>query len=157
MPDVASGDDLLHDFETWAGAILARTSPVSRRQMNQRMARELRKRQQKRIVAQRNPDGTPYEPRRRLQAKRGRVKRRKMYLQMRLARHMKLIATADVAGVQYTGRDAWIARVAQYGLVDRVSRNGPRVRYPKRQLLGFSDADREWIRDYLVERLLADQ
>lgn len=148
------GANLLHDFEQWAGGLLARMEPAARRKLTQAIARELRRRQQARIAAQKNPDGSPWAPRQRLRRKAGGVKRRKMYQKLRLAKHLKLIATPDEAGVQYTGRDAWIARVAQYGLVDRVSPRGPRVRYPARQLLGFSRDDREWLRDFLVHNLL---
>lgn len=152
---MADSGDLLHDFEQWAGALLQRLGPAERHRFNQQLARELRRRQQARIAAQKNPDGSAWDPRRRLRQQRGRIKRRaKMYMKMRQARHMKIRATADAAIVEFTGHDAWLARVAQYGLVDKVSPRGPKVRYPKRELLGFSDADREWVRDYLVTNLL---
>jgi phage virion morphogenesis protein len=152
---MTASNDLLHDFEQWAGALLARLAPAERRKFNLQLARELRRRQQARVAEQKNPDGSAWEPRQRLRQQRGRIKRRaKMYMKMRQARHMKIRATADAAIVEFTGHDAWIARVAQYGLVDRVSPNGPRVRYPKRELLGFSDADREWVRDFVIRNLL---
>jgi len=149
--------DILRDFEQWAGALMQRLGPVARRKLNTQLARELRKRQQARIGAQQNPDGSAWEPRGRLRRQRGSIKRRaQMYMGLRQARHMKLLATADEATVQFAGRDAWIARVAQYGLIDKVSPRGPSVRYPKRQLLGFSDADREFVRDFLIQHLLPD-
>ena len=48
---------------------------------------------------------------------------------------------------------ARIARVHQDGLRDRVSRHGPTVRYERRQVLGFTDADAKAIRDLLIEHL----
>lgn len=147
-------DDMLRDFESWAAGLLARMEPAARRQLTQRLARELRKRQQARIAAQKNPDGSAWEPRQRLRRRKGSIKRRRMYAKLGAAKHLKLIATPDAAGVQYAGRDAWIARVAQFGLLDRVSPRGPRVRYPVRQLLGFSEFDREWVRGFLVDNLL---
>lgn len=81
---------------------------------------------------------------------------RLMYLKTRQAKHLKLASDADNARIKFSRRDAWIARVAQFGLFDRVAPNGPSVRYPQRQLLGLTDTDREWIRDYLVQSLLPD-
>lgn len=151
-------NDLLHDFEAWAAPLMQRLAPAARRKVMQGLARELRTRTAARIAAQQNPDGSTWEPRKRIRAqhRRSRIKAQKMYLKMRQAAHLKLAADADSATLKFTGRDAWIARVAQYGLTDRVSRNGPSVRYPVRQLLGFSDADREWIRDFLIRNLLPD-
>lgn len=155
MPDSA---DLLHDFDAWAAPLAARLEPAARRKVMQGLARELRKRTAARMAAQQNPDGSAWEPRKRIRARhgRGRIKAQKMYLKLRQAKHLKIAADADSATVKFSGADARIARVAQYGLVDRVSPRGPSVRYPQRQLLGFADADREWIRDYLVQNLLPD-
>ncbi|WP_415843094.1 hypothetical protein [Yersinia entomophaga] len=36
-------------------------------------------------------------------------------------------------------------RVHHYGLRDKISRNGPTVKYERRQLLGLTDGDVEWI------------
>lgn len=148
--------DLLRDFNDWAAPLLARLEPAARSKVTQSLARELRKRTAARISAQQNPDGSAWDPRRRVRAHhgRGRIKKQKMYLKMRAAKHLKLAATPNVATIRYTVHDAWIAKVAQYGLVDRVSRSGPSVRYPKRELLGFGDADREWIRDFLITNLI---
>lgn len=149
------GNDLRHDFETWAQAFTERVSPASRRKVMRALAQQLRKRQQQRIAEQKNPDGSAWEPRKRLRARRGRIKRRAaMYMKLRTARHLKIVATDDSALLKFAGRDAWIARVAQYGLIDKVRPNGPSVRYPVRQLLGFSDADREWLQGFLIDNLI---
>jgi phage virion morphogenesis protein len=55
--------DELSAVETWAGALLGQLSPAGRRTVMRDVARELRRSQQKRIAAQRNPDGSAYEPR----------------------------------------------------------------------------------------------
>ena len=39
------------------------------------------------------------------------------------------------------------------GLVDRVADDGPRVRYERRELLGFTAADVELVRSFLLEEL----
>lgn len=53
----------LKALEEWAGALLAKIEPKERRRINQSIARDLRRSQQKRIRAQRNPDGTAYAKR----------------------------------------------------------------------------------------------
>nr|WP_314529227.1 phage virion morphogenesis protein [uncultured Pseudomonas sp.] len=56
----------------------------------------------------------------------------------------------DVISVGLTGRIARIARVHQFGLKDRAERSAPDVRYEQREVLGFTDADLELIRDTLL-------
>lgn len=76
-----------------------------------------------------------------------------MFAKLRTAKYLKTNATADAAVVAFTGRAARIARVHQYGLTDRVTPNGPRVRYARRELLGFSEEDRALVKDMLISSL----
>lgn len=144
----------LEALEDWAGALLAKLEPKARRQLNQSIARDLRKSQQQRITAQRNPDGTPYAPRkaRDLRGKQGRVKR-KMFTKLRTAKHLKLQSNPDSIGIAFMSRTARLARVHQYGLRDRPGRNASQVQYEKRELLGFSAGDLNMIRDRLIDHL----
>lgn len=146
--------DDLRALEDWAGALLAKLEPGARRQLNQQIGRELRRSQQQRVAAQRNPDGTAYAPRkpRKLRSKQGRIKRQ-MFSKLRQARHLKLRSTADAIAVSFMGRVARIARVHQYGLRDRPERGQAEVQYERRELLGFTDADLELIRDQLLQHL----
>lgn len=147
--------DDLRALEDWAGALLAKLEPKERRQLNQGIARDLRRSQQQRIAAQRNPDGTPYAPRKArqpLRSKQGRVKQ-KMFTKLRQARHLKLQSDANRIGLGFIGRVARLARVHQYGLRDRPGRNAPDVQYNRRELLGFADADLDMIRDRLLDHL----
>lgn len=147
--------DNLHALEDWAGALLAKLQPAQRRRLNQQIARELRRRQQQRIAAQKNPDGTPYAPRKArqpLRSKQGRIKQ-KMFTKLRQARYLKLQSDANRIGIAFMGRVARLARVHQYGLRDRPGRNAPDVQYNARELLGFADADLEMIRDQLLQHL----
>ncbi|WP_366931853.1 phage virion morphogenesis protein [Paraburkholderia xenovorans] len=41
----------------------------------------------------------------------------------------------------------------QFGESDRVAPHGPEYKYPARVLLGFSDADRDMIRDLLLKHI----
>ena len=56
-------------------------------------------------------------------------------------------------GLGYAGGKAKIARVHQYGLNDRPSRNTQPVRDTRRELLGFSADDQRWIMEKIVEKL----
>lgn len=133
--------------------LLTALGPAERRQLARDIAADLRQRQQRRIAAQLNPDGTPFEPRKpRLRAKAGRI-RRGLFVKMRTARYLKTESTAEAAVVQIAGRAARIARVHQYGLTDRVGKSGPEYRYPERRILGFGDADQDAIADRILEHL----
>jgi len=147
--------DELRALEDWAGALLAKLEPKQRRQLNQGIARKLRRSQQQRIAAQRNPDGTPYAPRKArqpLRSKQGRVKQ-KMFTKLRQARHLKLQSDAGSIALSFLGRTARLARVHQYGLRDRPGSHSPDVQYSRRELLGFASADLEMIRDELLDQL----
>lgn len=147
--------DDLTALEDWAGALLGKLQPSERRKLNQSIARTLRRNQQQRIAAQRNPDGTPFAPRKArqpLRAKQGRIKRQ-MFNKLRQAKHLKLQSTASSIAIGFMQRTARLARVHQYGLRDRPGRSAPDVQYAKRELLGFTAADLDVIRDSLLDHL----
>lgn len=147
--------DDLRALEDWAGALLAKLQPAERRKLNQGIARKLRRSQQRRIAAQRNPDGTPYAPRKSRQAlrsKRGRIKQ-KMFTRLRQVRFLTLQSDPNRIAIAFLGRTARLARVHQYGLRDRPGRNAPDVQYSRRELLGFARNDLDLIRDGLLAHL----
>jgi len=80
-----------------------------------------------------------------------------MFVKLRTAKHLKARASGNVAAVEITGRSARIAAVHQYGLLDQPQRGGPEIRYPARQLLGFSADDFDWLQAQLLQRLRAVQ
>lgn len=133
--------------------LLSALGPSERRKLARDIGADLRSRQQRRIAAQLNPDGTPFEPRKpRLRAKAGRI-RRTLFARLRTSRYLRSTATAEGAVIEITGRAARIARVHQYGLTDRVGRRGPEYRYPERRILGIADADRDAIADLILEHV----
>lgn len=146
--------DNLAALEDWAGALLAKLSPAERRKLTTRIGRDLRRNQQQRIATQRNPDGTPYTPRKAqaLRSKQGRIKRQ-MFTRLRQAKHLRLRTTAASVAIAFTGRIARIAKVHQQGLRDRPGRGQAEVQYAKRELLGFNHAALDMIRDQLLEHL----
>jgi len=150
--------DDLRALEDWAGALLAQLQPAERRKVTGTIARDLRRSQQQRIAAQRNADGTPFAPRKsrqELRAKAGRIKRkRQMFTKLRTARYLRLQSDASTIAIGFAGRLSRIARIHQYGLRDRPAPGAADVQYARRELLGFTDADLELIRDRLLEHLV---
>jgi phage virion morphogenesis protein len=143
-------------LDAWIGQVLASLSSGQRGRLTRRLATELRRSQSARIAAQQNPDGSGFEPRKpqpRLRKKQGRIRRGALFQQMRTARYLKALSTPDEATVAIAGSAARIARVHQYGLVDAVNRRGLQVRYPIRQILGFTEADRALIASTVLEHL----
>lgn len=142
-------------LDEYLSRLMSQLAPPARRRLAQQLARDLRSTQSKRITAQRNPDGSAFEARRpRLREQQGRI-RRKMFTKLRMASFLSTQATAENATVGYLrgGLLSYIATVHQRGLRDRVSRKGPMVQYPARELLGFTDADREMITSRVLASL----
>lgn len=147
-------NDPLVALEQWAAPLLRKLEPGQRRRLTRTVAVELRRSQQRRITVQQNSDGSAYAPRKHpLRSKAGRVKRNAMFVRLRQGKHLRLISTANEASVGFVGRVARIARVHQEGLSDVVNRSGLRVRYERRELLGFTEADRSRIQALLLEHL----
>lgn len=148
--------DTLDDLSDWLTPLITRLQPTERSRLARQVAQGLRRSQQQRILAQRNPDGSAYAPRkaRDLRAKAGRIKRKaKMFTKLRTARYVKAKGGAEGATVGFAGRIARIARVHQYGLRDRPAPGARDVQYAKRELLGLTDAERDLIRDQVLAHL----
>lgn len=146
----------LEALEDWAAGLLGRLQPSARNKLARSIGQALRRSQQQRIIAQRNPDGSKYAPRkqRNLRGKQGRIKRKvKMFQRLRTASFLKVQGDGRAISVGFTGRVARIARVHQYGLRDRAEPGAPEVKYEQREVLGFTDADLDIIRDSLLAHL----
>lgn len=145
--------DALTQLETWCAPLLAKLQPAARRTLARTLANDLRRSQAGRIAQQQNPDGSAYAPRKpRIRDKKGRV-RRQMFARLRTTKFLRAKSDQDSAAVEFTGRVARLARVHQEGGEDRVAKGGPRVRYAKRELLGYSSGDLRMVRDHLVKHL----
>ncbi|MEW5020190.1 phage virion morphogenesis protein [Enterobacter hormaechei] len=141
-------------FDDKLAGLLASLSPAGRRKLAGDIAKELRKSQQQRIKQQKAPDGSPYQARKRqpLRAKTGRIKRA-MFQKLRASRYMKATGSENSAVVEFTGKVQRIARVHQYGLKDRPNPNAKDVQYPERQLLGFSQEDKQLVETLIIKHL----
>lgn len=143
----------LEALEGWAAGLLGQLEPTSRNKLARSLGQALRRSQQQRVIAQRNPDGSKYAPRkqRNLRGKQGRVKRKvQMFQKLRTTSFLKIQADGNAISVGFTGRIARIARVHQYGLKDRAERSAPDVKYQQREILGFSETELDLIRDGLL-------
>jgi phage virion morphogenesis protein len=138
--------------------LLDRLEPVERGKLARNIGQELRRSQQKRVIAQENPDGSKFAPRkqRNLRGKQGRIKRKlAMFKKLRTASYLKVRGDSNAVTVGFTGRIARIARVHQYGLKDRAEPGASDVRYEQREVLGFTESDLDLIRDSLLNHLTA--
>lgn len=147
--------DNMEALEEWVGPLLAKLDVKQRRALARNVARDLRRRQRERIRAQTNPDGTPFAPRKpqSFRAKQGSIRRRVMFSKLSTAKWLKATTQGDTAVVGFFGNVARIATTHQRGLKDRVSRDGPRVEYAQRKLLGFTALDQEHIMDSVLKHL----
>jgi phage virion morphogenesis protein len=154
--------DALEDLANWAAPLLQRLEPGSRKTAMQAVAKYLRASQSARIASQRNPDGSPYEPRRPRQqmAQRTGAIRRGMFAGLRQARNLQQRATPDSAMVAMRPNVSRVAVVHHFGLRDKVDRRmaaSPTVRYARRELLGYTEADRQAIEDMLLKFIAQGQ
>ncbi|MGU3447593.1 phage virion morphogenesis protein [Enterobacteriaceae bacterium C34A] len=141
-------------FDDRLAGLIATLSPAGRRRMAAEVAKTLRTRQQRRIKTQKAPDGSPYAARKRqpVRAKKGRVKR-EMFAKLRTNRFMKATGSDEAAVVEFAGKVQRMVNVHQYGLKDKPGPKSKPVQYPARQLLGFSDDDRQAVEDIIVKNL----
>ncbi|WP_275163081.1 MULTISPECIES: phage virion morphogenesis protein [Citrobacter freundii complex] len=144
----------LTPFDDQMAGLIGALSPASRRKLAAEIAKELRKSQQQRIKQQKAPDGSPYETRKRqpLRAKKGRIKRA-MFQKLRTSRYMKASGRNDAAVVEFTGKVQRIAQIHQLGLKDRPNPHAQDVQYPERQLLGFSQDDKQLVEELVIKHL----
>lgn len=149
----------LEALETWAAPLLRKLEPAERGKLARSLAQQLRRNQQKRVKAQANPDGSKYTPRKKrdLRGKNGRIRGKlEMFQKLSTVAYLKAKGDGSVVSVGFTERVARIAKVHQYGLRDRAERNAPEVKYEKRKVLGFTDADLDLIRDGLLAHLVVN-
>lgn len=143
----------LEALETWAAVLLDRLEPGERGKLARSIGQELRRSQQTRVIAQENPDGSKYAPRkqRNLRGKQGRIRRKlEMFKKLRTVSFLRVQGDSNAISVGFTGRVARIARVHQYGLRDRAEQGAPDVKYEQREVLGFTSENLDSIRESLI-------
>lgn len=145
----------LEALTDYLGTMLSQLSDAERRKLEMNIARKLRASQKKRITRQQNPDGSAYVPRKnRLRDKKNKIKN-KMFNVIKNAKYMRMERTPQGVAVGFAGRIAFIARVHQFGLKDKVDRDGPTVKYASRELLGFTAEEIQMIETDVLNHLAA--
>jgi phage virion morphogenesis protein len=139
--------DISQGLQHWLDSLALSLSPAQRKTLMQKLAQGLRLRTRQRITAQQDPDGNRFIPRKRQQIRR--IRRDAMF--SKLSKKVKTQVSTDHAAVGFSGRDGKVARVHQLGLNDRPSRQQAAVRYPIRELVGFSDDDQQWVKQQIQE------
>lgn len=146
--------DDLQRFEQWAAPLIAALSEAQCRRLASDIGRQLKRSTGRRIAQQLNPDGSPFEPRKpRLRDQRGSIRREAMFKKIRSPKYLLLRTNAEEIALGFLGRLARIARVHQEGLTDKPQPGSPDVEYPERQLLGFTDADSDMVRQTIMKHL----
>ena len=141
--------DNIEDIEEWVRDTIESLSPQNRAKALRKIGIHLRKSTQSRISRQVGPDGSRW-------AARKNGKRAKMMKGLRLGRNLKARSSADHVSVGWFGRTGGIARVHHYGLRDRVSDRGVRVKYESRELLGLSRDDVDAVSEIIEDLVSGD-
>lgn len=148
----------LQPLQAKLDALIAQLSPIKRKQLTRTIGRMLATSQRQRIAHQQNPDGSTFAPRKPQKNRKGTIKQKAMFRKLRMARLMRTKATADSVEIGYTGANAQIAAVHQFGLESKVYRQASwKIRYEQRQLLGFSQQDLEMIESEILQYLAGEK
>lgn len=150
------------ELDSFLQGQLAKLAPAQRRKVARKIGEALRRENARRIAANVQPDGSamePRKPRKRMKDAKGRIRRGgKMFPKIRLARSLKIRATAEEAEVSFA--NSLIERTASahhFGLSDFVGRTASgkvvRARYPERQLLGVGPEDLANISELVLDLL----
>ena len=138
--------DVAAELSQWLAPYLQGASVAGRRQFSRAVARYLWRSQSARIRDQKNPDGSPFEKRRRGKSA--------MFEKIRQRPHLRTGASETELWVGFRGRAARIARVHQEGKTIAPGPGQKTVRYAERQLLGFTQQDIEQIKSLAETHLL---
>ncbi|MDE8034646.1 phage virion morphogenesis protein [Actinobacillus equuli subsp. haemolyticus] len=142
------------ELNNYLEALVGNLTPAKRKTLIQEIGRKLAESQRKRIREQKNPDGSNYVPRRKPVHKTKRRVNKAMFSKLSTARLMKTKGTKNGVEIGYSGANAVIADVHQYGKPSHVVKNANwKVQYEQRELLGFTDEDIEMIEDCVINVL----
>lgn len=138
-------DHELHDELT---SLLKNVSPSGRRKMSKVIALQLRANQSDQILANKDPSGKSFKERK--SQKRKGAKRGKMFKKLGRRRSLSARYNAAEALINFRGHNLGIAKTHQDGGFGVVNKQGLKIRYPERKLLGISKKDRELVRDTII-------
>lgn len=142
------------DLSEWLAPMMASLGAAERTKLMRRIARMARDRNQRRLRAQIQPDGSAFAPRKTPLNKSGFIKRGAMFSKLRLNKFLLNTANAQEAAVFWQGRTGHIAEMHHFGRSETIA--GKKYNYPSRQLLGFSLRDNEDFMDTVLEHLKSE-
>gem|GEM_PF-5335179 len=136
----------LQALSDWSVQVLEALSPLRRRALLQKMLMELRKENLSRMRKNIDPNGEPWEARKR--SGRGRKPKKMM---RGLARRNRLSISTNSDGGSLGFGNNIIASIHHYGLLDKLAGHSESIKYPERHLLGVSDDDAQRLIEMLLE------
>lgn len=142
--------DAIAGLTHWLDTLSLQLEPTQRRVLLKQIAQGLRMRMRDRIKQQRDPNAKQFTPRKRDQI--GNIRRQGDMFQ-RIGTRIKTEYSASHAAAGFSGRDAMIARIHHEGRVAKPSKRAASVRYPRRELIGFSADDLSWLEQQISEFL----
>lgn len=126
-------------------------SPSSQAELARNIARALLQDTKANMQAQQSPDGQRWAGRKQIAGKR--PNRRKMFVRMRLAKHLRIRNKPNKVIVGWVGPAARIGRISQFGLKDPSNFGAD---YPKRPLIGLTNEQIEMIQDTVTAFIQGD-
>lgn len=144
----------VNEIYAYLAPTLEKLTPSGRSKLSNKIARDVRQNNSKRIAAQQNPDGSAYAPRKKRLRDRMKGKvRGKMFSKIKSLTFLKTSIQNNAISIGFIGRIARIAKVHQYGLQDRAERNAPLTKYARRELLGLTEKDMNDIKNSFLQHL----
>ena len=143
-------DNLLNDELT---TLIKNVSSSNRRKIAKDIAFRTRANRSDQIKKNVDPDGKAFEkrkPQKRKGAKRGR-----MFKKLGARRSMLAKYNPSEAMIGFRGKNLGIAKIHQEGGLGTVNKQGLKVRYPERRLMGIGRIEREIVRDSIINALAA--
>lgn len=135
----------------WVNEITQGLDDNEKRKLTRKLASKLRQHWRQRIRSQKDPDGQTFTPRKnpKKRDQRGRIKRGAMF--RRLPKLIKTAYSSNHTELGFHGRTAKIVETHHYGLTAQPSKMQDPVRYPVRELVGFSEDDIQLIKETIRE------
>lgn len=140
-----------HELNDELNTLLSRVSPAGRRKIAKEIAFRIRANRSDQIKKNVDPMGQKFEPRK--PQKRKGAKRGLMFKKLGARRSMFTKFNATEAMIGFRGKNISIAKIHQQGGLGTVNKQGLKVRYPERRLMGIGRVEREIVRDALITAL----
>lgn len=148
--------DNLIPLENWMQTAINNLAPTARRRLMRRLGVIVRKFNQSNITKQQGPDGQKWAPRKKRTNRHGEIaQKKKMMMGLRQARRLRIDTTDTGVHVGFRARNAKIAALHHSGGMDYVAPDGPKVNYPARPLLGFSNELLDLIGDEILNHIVS--